>query len=78
MISTYSSVITKFVQLPNSGANLKCILVSLCSDGNINAEYVSLDADMLMDSIKAGKWHPGTDSSLAFFDKDKNTIISSI
>lgn len=53
-------------------------IIDFCANNNINAEYVSLDADMLMDSIKVGKWHPGTDSSLAFFDKDKNAIISSM
>lgn len=53
-------------------------IVDFCKRNNIDANYVSLDADMLIDSINAGKWHPGTDSSLVLFDKNKDVIIKSL
>lgn len=53
-------------------------IIDFCERNKINADYVSLNADYLLDSIKVGKWHPGTDSSLALFDSDKKCIVESI
>lgn len=53
-------------------------IIKFCKENKIEADYVSLDADCLMDSIKVGKWHPGTDSSFALFDENKNVIVSSM
>lgn len=53
-------------------------IIDFCEHNKIDADYVSLDADCLMDSIKVGKWHPGTDSALVLFDKNKDVIIKSL
>lgn len=53
-------------------------IIDFCKRNNIEADYVSLDADRLLDSISVGKWHPGTDSALVLFDKNKDTIIESL
>ena len=53
-------------------------IIDFCKRNKIDADFVSLDADCLKDSIECGVWHPGTDSSLALFDKNKNCIISSM
>ncbi len=52
-------------------------IIDFCKRNNIDAEYVSLDADMLSESIKSGKWHAGTDSTLALLDENKECIIES-
>lgn len=53
-------------------------IIDFCKRNNIDADYVSFNADMIADSIEFGRWHPGTDSSLAIFDKNKKPIIQSI
>ena len=53
-------------------------IIDFCKRNNIEADYVSLDADHLLDSIKFGKWHPGTDSSIVLYDKNKDSIIESL
>lgn len=53
-------------------------IIDFCKRNNIEADYVSLDADHLLDSIKFGKWHAGTDSALTIFDENKKPIVSSM
>ena len=53
-------------------------VIDFCKRNNINADIVSLDADHLLDSINAGKWHPCTDSALVLFDENKERIIESM
>ena len=54
------------------------LVINFCKENNVTPEYVNFGADMLEPSINIGKWHPGTDSSLTFFDKDKTPILCSI
>lgn len=53
-------------------------IIDFCIENNIDADYVSLSADHLKDSIEYKKWHPGTDSSLTFFDENEKSIICSM
>lgn len=53
-------------------------IIDFCKRNNIEADYVSLGADHLLDSINVGKWHPGTDSALVLYDKNKDCIIESL
>jgi len=53
-------------------------IVDFCKHNSINADYVSFGADHLMDSIKVGKWHPGTDSGLVLLDENNVKIIESV
>jgi len=58
--------------------NIMSLIINFCKDNNINPDYVNFGADGLESSINVGKWHPGTDSSLTFFDKHKLPILCSI
>ena len=53
-------------------------IIDFCKRNNIEADIVSLDADHLLDSIKFGKWHAGTDSALVLLDENKECIIESL
>lgn len=53
-------------------------IIDFCERNDVKADFVTFDADCLMDSIKVGKWHPGTDSSLVFRDSAGNVIIESL
>lgn len=54
------------------------LVIKFCKENNVTPEYVNFSADMLEPSINVGKWHPGTDSALTFFDKYKLPILCSI
>lgn len=53
-------------------------IIDFCDRNKIKADYVSLEADRLMDSIKVGVWHPGTDSSLVLLDENQEVILESL
>ena len=53
-------------------------IIDFCKRNNIEADIVSLDADHLLDSIKFGKWHAGTDSALVLLDENKECILGSL
>lgn len=53
-------------------------IVDFCRRNNIAADTVTLRADHLLDSINAGKWHPGSDSALVLLDENKECIIESM
>lgn len=53
-------------------------IIDFCDRNKINADYVSLEADRLMDSIKVRVWHPGTDSSLVLLDENQEVILESL
>ena len=54
-------------------------VINFCKENNIeNADTLLFSVDYLQDSIKAGNWHPGTDSSLQLLDSNQKTILWSI
>lgn len=53
-------------------------IIDWCIENNLDADYISLDADGVKYSIEVGDWHPGTDSSFALFDKDKKCLVCSM
>lgn len=53
-------------------------IIDFCKRNKIDAQYVSLEADSLIDSINVGVWHPGTDSSLIFLDDNQEVIIENL
>lgn len=53
------------------------LIINWCKKNHVDADTVSLEIDGLNHSVECGLWHPGTDSSLAFF-KDKKCVASSM
>lgn len=58
--------------------NIMNLVINFCKENNIRPEYGYFGVDDLGSSIDAGQWHPGTDSSLTFFDENKEPLICSI
>jgi hypothetical protein len=54
-------------------------VIDYCKENDItDADIFDLHIDGLRDSIENGKWHPGTDSAMGLYNKDKETITYSI
>lgn len=54
-------------------------VINYCKENDItDADIFDLHIDGLQDSIKGGKWHPGTDSAMGLYNKNKETITYSI
>ena len=54
-------------------------VIDYCIENNITeADIFDLHIDRLQDSIKHGKWHPGTDSAMGLYNENREAMVISI
>lgn len=53
-------------------------IIDWCVENQLEADYISLEADCVKYSIETKMWGAGTDSSFALFDTNKNCLVCSM